>query len=105
MGCPNCKFTIRYKTFQEEVEAELKKLKGTTRKGARQWPVKYLENLYVMVSNIAASTKKVDPKWSVVTATLVSVYRGESARKQSIEHFNATPPEVPKSGPMLTEKN
>ena len=53
-------------------------------------------------SNLAGKGR--GPRWSVVTDTLVSVYRDEIAKKKVIDDFNSMPQSTPKSGPILTEK-
>lgn len=93
-GCPTCEFTIQYKMFLSELEAELKAQKRGTRKGARRWPSRMLLDTVVEVASLSHTTKKLNPKWSVPTSTLVSVYRNEVAMSQAIDSFNAMPQET-----------
>lgn len=88
-GCPDCEFTIQYKIFLKELEDELRKVKGGTRKGMRKWPLKLMLTTVIEVASITSTSKKTNPKWPVPLANLVSVYRGEDAKKQMIENYVA----------------
>lgn len=69
------------------LNAELKSVK-TSREKARIWTSDYLERLVGEVGYQANLYKNNGPKWSVVTAILVSVYRDEIAKMKAIENFN-----------------
>lgn len=102
-GCPNCEFTIQYGFFKKELEEELRKLPRSTREGADKWPTEYLLKVLSDVATLSGSVKKgrKGKNWSVVTSTLVSVYRDEVTKKQVIDNFNSMPQDNIKSGPML----
>lgn len=92
-GCPTCEFTIQHTMFRKELDAELKALKRGTRKGARRWPSQLLLDTLVEVASLSHTTKKMNPKWTVATSTLVSIYRNEVAMAQAIDAFNSMPPD------------
>lgn len=84
--------------FRKELDAELLKLKGGTRKGYHLWPSEKLLKLVVEIAVTSSSRKGKDPRWPVVTATLVSIYRDETAKKRAIDNFNLNPPDAGDSG-------
>lgn len=90
-GCPNCEWTVQWQTFLKELDAELSKVKGGTREGARRWPRKaLLESVYQVIGLANKYKDSEGPNWTVVTSLLVSVFRDERAKKESIDQFNAT---------------
>lgn len=89
----------------EDIDKELIKVKQGTREGARKWPRKMLMDVLVEVATFSSlAGKGRGSNWSVVTNTLVSVYRDEVAKKRVIDDYNSMPPPTSHSGPMLTEK-
>ena len=87
LGCPDCEFTIQYKTFIKELESELAKIPKSTRRGHRKWPAKYLLSTASEIAYLANSVKGIGRKWSVVTALLVSIYRDEMSKMKAIENY------------------
>lgn len=86
-GCPNCEYTIQTKLFHEELDKELRTIKGGTRKGAKRWDRTFLLRMVVEIGSIA-SKKTGDPDLPILTAMMVSMYRDESAKIQAIDGFN-----------------
>lgn len=65
-----------------------------TREGNRQWPSKLLLEQVAEIAYISnLHRKKNDPRWTVVVAMMVAIYRGEGAKIKAIEDFNSMPPE------------
>lgn len=100
-GCPDCEYTIQYKIFIKELEAELKRIPKSTYRGYRIWPVQRLLDTVAEVATMAHSRKGINPKWSMATSIFVSVYRDESAKIQAIESF--TPDPKTNTGPVDEE--
>lgn len=87
-GCPTCEFTIQHKIFVEETEKELRVLKGTTREGARKWPLKRLLEIVYEVAHMSNRYKDTnDPKWPVALSNMISVYRNEYSKLKAIRDF------------------
>lgn len=87
LGCPNCEYTIRYKLMLKEMETELRKLPKGTRSGSQKWPAMRLIQMVYEVASMANSTKTTKRNWTVLTAQLVSIYRGESSKMRAIDNF------------------
>lgn len=106
-GCTTCEFTVQYGFFKKELEEELRKLPKSTREGAIKWPTEYLLKTLMDVATVNGTVKKgrKGKNWTVVTSTLVSIYRDEVAKKETIDNFNAMPQPNTGSGPMLTAKD
>lgn len=82
-GCPDCEFTVQYKMFLKELERDLRKVRGTTRIGARRWPSKMLIETVAEIASIALGTTGKRGDWTVVNSTLVSIYRDEANKEKS----------------------
>jgi hypothetical protein len=87
----------------DELDKELKTLKRGTRRGARRWPSKLLLQLLVEVGTLANSSEDIDPSWTVVTANLVSIYRSEQAKKNTIDNYVPPSAEKPTKGPLIPD--
>lgn len=89
LGCPNCEFTIQYKHFREELETELKKIRGTTFEDHLRWPSDKLISTANQIAGISNEYgDNVNPYWTVTIRNLVAVYRNEKARMKQIDDFN-----------------
>jgi len=86
-GCQTCEFTIQYKTFIVELEKELDNLRSGTIQGAMEWPYQMLLGIVVEVATFSSSVKRTGKDWTVVTSTLVSVYRDEIAKVKAVDNY------------------
>lgn len=86
-GCPNCEFQIQFRAMKEEALAEIHKDTRDADDNLR-WPIEYLlETLDVVTQSDALNPRRYHRRWSVVTTTLVAIYRGEHSKARSIENW------------------
>jgi hypothetical protein len=103
-GCPDCEYTIRHAKFLEELDEQLKNIKHGTRKGGQKWPRKLLLKQLTEVATFANSQEGIDPTWAVTSTHLISIYRGEEAKKRAIDTYVPPSATTPK-GPMLKDED
>jgi hypothetical protein len=64
--------------------------------------LKYLLELVNEIASLANSTEGIGPEWPVPTATLVSIYRNEDAKKASADSYV---PEEVTPGPLIRDQD
>jgi hypothetical protein len=82
---PKCEYTIQRKIWEAETLKELKAGRTSPEEDIK-WPLKHLEQSLGTVS-FASSGRKAGhhPKWSIVTAYLVDIYRDEVSKLEAID--------------------
>jgi hypothetical protein len=76
--------------------------KGTA-KGAEQWPMDDLLESVMEVSAVSNSRKNYDPRWTVVLATFVGVYRDEDAKIKYRENWKPDDSGKPNNKPAIPQ--
>lgn len=100
-GCLTCEYTIQRANFIKNTEKALEDYPRATWKGQNKWPFDDLLKAVIDTSNVAGSRKGTDPKWTMVVATLVSIYRSEDAKLRAAETHR---PEESEAGPTRPTK-
>jgi hypothetical protein len=87
-GCPKCEYTLKYKHFEEDCEKDFRKgLRD--RADNHRWPLNMVMRWVGTVSRANRQTKRgTNPRWSVLIARLVDIYREEISRVSFIDSWN-----------------
>jgi hypothetical protein len=89
-GCPECKYQIKYKAFQQRTQSAFKKIRGHKAIDDKEWPIDHLISYMTIVMRANGQTRKgYHYSWTVVMAKLIDIYRDETSRVSAIDNWNS----------------
>jgi hypothetical protein len=84
-GCPKCEYTTQRKIWEKETQKELDESRAAVEEEVK-WPLSYLEQQLNTVTFTASGQRAGHkPRWSIITAYLVDIYRDEVSKMRAAD--------------------